>query len=139
MNPLALLPLLPKLLGLIGKATGLTKVTEAAEALSALSPAQSATALAAVQAAKLEELKVDAGVVASDNEVEKAEIASEHWFVWAARPFLLYAAGVGTVALIIAVMWQIKVDTGAVAELMLPLWGHAGFYTFQRTRERLAQ
>lgn len=88
---------------------------------------------------QLETEKVDAGILASDNEVEKAEIATEHWWIWGARPFLLYCAGVGTLACIAALLFHVDVPVAPLADLMLPMWGHAGFYGYQRTREKLAR
>lgn len=86
----------------------------------------------------LEMAKVQQSELQGEQAEETAEIKSEHWFVWGARPFLLYLAGVGTMALIVATIMQIKFDTGAVAELMIPFWGHAGLYGVMRTREKLA-
>lgn len=94
--------------------------------------------LKALAALDIEAMKVEAGILASDDDVAKAEIASEHWFVWAARPFLLYCAGIGTLAMIATLMAHVDIPVGPLADLMLPLWGHAGFYTYQRTREKIS-
>lgn len=93
--------------------------------------------------------QLDAGVAHDDVDLAKAELASGDKFTSRARPSLLYLAG-GITAIIaltdmaLAVYAAINhtepvvIPSGATIELLLPLWGHAGFYTFSRTQEKKA-
>lgn len=137
MIPALLLSLLPKALKLLAPKLGASEkaVNGLAEMLEGKK--DDPELLKALAVLDIEAMKVEAGILASDDDVAKAEIASEHWFIWAARPFLLYCAGIGTLAMIGTLMAHVDIPVGPLADLMLPLWGHAGFYTYQRTREKI--
>ncbi len=101
------------------------------------SPEQKAALATALAAHDAQIIVAAQAIITADDEVEKAEASSSDKFTSRARPSLLYLAGLITAALAVGVIFQVKIDTGAVAELLIPLWGHAGFYAYQRTKEKL--
>jgi hypothetical protein len=139
MNPVAILAALPSLLKTIGKITGITKVTEAGDALGAtqLPPEKQAELEMALAAHAVELAKVSAGELATIVSESNAATASEDAFVRRARPAGLYVAYAITTALAVAMIAKIPLDTGAIATLILPLFGNAMWYTHSRTSEKL--
>ena len=132
MSLLPFVKLLPKLLGVVGKVTGLSKVEEAGTILagSSLSPekeAELSLALAELESSDFKALL----------EAENVATRSEDAYVRRARPTGLYAAYFVTVGLAAAMVFGVDLDTGAVATLVLPLFGNAAWYTTQRTNEKL--
>jgi hypothetical protein len=112
-----------------------------AEKLSGATPEQQAQIQAAINAhdsIKLEQAKLDAALIHDDDEVEKTELQSSDKFTSRARPSLLYLAGLITAAMAGAVILGRPLNTDALSYIMLPLWGHAGFYAYQRTKEKVA-
>lgn len=68
-----------------------------------------------------------------------AMIQSSDKFTSRARPMGVYAATFITVMLAVGMMFEIKLDTGAIVSLLVPLWGSASFYTYNRTQEKLGK
>jgi len=138
-----LLSFLPGVLKTIGDITGIGIIKDAANALSpdqvkALPPdvqAQLQQAAMkheeAMRAADLEDLKA----FISES---MAEINSADKYTSRARPTGVYAATLITTILAVGMLWGVKLDTGAVVTLMVPLWGSAAYYTSQRTAEKIA-
>ena len=65
-----------------------------------------------------------------------AMITSPDKFVSRARPTLLYLAGLITAALAAAKIFGVVINNDVIW-LIGPMWGQAGWYTYQRTREKL--
>lgn len=55
-----------------------------------------------------------------------------------ARPTAVYAACAITTAFAGAAIAGIALDHAFVGEIMTPLWSYAGFYAWQRTKEKVA-
>lgn len=102
-------------------------------------PAAKVAAAAAIQAeadAHVEKLKaLDAQVAVADDAVTQASLASTDKFVSRSSASLAYIAGLVTVSMIVALIFQVKLDTGAVATLLTPLWLHAGVHTYYNMKE----
>lgn len=137
MNLLSLLPgALKAIGGLLGIGDKVKAVTDALEA-SEGSPelrAQLQQALHAHEAQmaqiKLEELKT----VMSES---LAEIQSSDKYVARARPTGLYFAYVLTALMVISQIGGAKLDTGFISTIMVPLWGQAAWYSYNRTKEKM--
>lgn len=67
-----------------------------------------------------------------------AEINSTDKYTSRARPTGVYAATIITAMMATGMLFGVKLDTGAIVVLLAPLWGSAGYYTFNRTKEKLA-
>ena len=67
-----------------------------------------------------------------------AEINSSDKYTSRARPTGVYAATLITTILAVGMLWGVKLDTGAVATLLVPLWGSAAYYTYNRTQEKIS-
>jgi len=66
-----------------------------------------------------------------------AMIQSSDKYTSRARPTGVYAATLITFILAVAMIFGIKLDNGAIATLLVPLWGSAAFYTYNRTKEKI--
>ena len=138
-----LLGFLPDVLKTIGKALPIPGLSAVIDAIApdkiAQLPPETQLALTtglqkheeAMRNADLEELKT----YISES---LAEIGSSDKFTSRARPTGVYAATFITTALALGLLWGVKLDTGAVATLLVPLWGSAAYYTANRTKEKLA-
>jgi hypothetical protein len=123
----------------VGSVLGIGVVKDAGDALSKaqLSPDQQAalqeallTHEQAMAQINLDEFKTVMGE-------SLAEIQSPDKFVARARPAGLYVAYVGSLALIIATIVGVKIDSGAIITLLAPMWGQAAWYSYNRTQEKL--
>lgn len=67
-----------------------------------------------------------------------AEISSADKFVARARPFGLYCASILTIAVGVALICGRVIDTGAIVTVIGPMWMQGAWYTYNRTKEKLA-
>lgn len=65
-----------------------------------------------------------------------AMIQSQDKFTSRARPALLYLAGLITTALAVAKIFGVEVNSDVIW-LIGPMWGQAGWYTWNRTKEKM--
>lgn len=140
MNPIVLLGLLPKLIKIVGKVTGNDKITEAGDALAgtALTPEQNVQLQIALSEHAVELAKVGADELKALISEAIAATQSEDPWVRRARPMGLYCAYLVTMVLVGAMIFEVKLDTGAIATLIVPLFGNAAWYTHNRTKEKIA-
>lgn len=83
----------------------------------------------AIKALGIEELKA----VMSES---LAMIHSSDKFTSRARPALLYLAGIITAALAVAKIFGVPINSDVIW-LIGPMWGQAGWYTYNRTKEKM--
>lgn len=135
---------LPAIIKTVGGAVGLGGPAGAlADAIAGASPEKKAELAQAIAALDLETLKVKAGMVDSDNKVEIAELQSTDKYVSRARPTGLYVAYFTTLTLVLAIIAYsfakgTPIPTDVILALLVPCWGHAGYYAFSRTQEKKA-
>lgn len=139
MNPVDLMKILPGALKLLAPKLGFA--SKAAEEVAQVldrnkDNPEMQMALAGLE---VEKLKIDASVTIAGEETDRAMIASDDVYTKRARPTSTYAAIVFTGALVVAEICRVPLDTGLVLSLIGPLWGHAGFYSYHRTREKLGR
>ena len=67
----------------------------------------------------------------------KTEIKSEDAYVRRARPTGLYISYVCSLGLVTAVVLGVDIDPGAILTLLGPLMGFSGWYTYNRTKEKV--
>lgn len=138
-----LLGLIPDVLKTIGKITGIGIFNDAGDALapekvSALPPETQLALTTALQKHQEAMRGFDIEELKTYISESLAEINSTDKYTSRARPTGVYAATIITFLMAVGMLCGIKLDTSAVAELMLPLWGSAGYYTYSRTKEKLA-
>ena len=134
-----LFSLLPAILKTVGNVLGIGVVKDAGAALASaqLSPDQQAALQTAMLAHEEAMANISLDQLKATLSESLAEITSPDKFVSRARPTGLYVAYVGTLALIIATILSVKVDSGAIITLLAPMWGQAAWYTYNRTQEKL--
>lgn len=125
-------------LGVIGDVTGIGILKDASKAIETIPPEQQAAVQTALMKHQetMESLSVDRmkAVLAEAT----AEVSSSDHYTSRARPTCVYAACIITAAMAVAMIFSIKLDTGAVATIIAPLWTYAGFYAWNRTQEKIA-
>jgi len=134
-----LLKLLPTVLRTVGKVVGIDIFDKAADAITGvqLTPEQQAALEQAMlvheremRALSIEEMRT----VMSES---LAMISSSDKYVARARPTGLYIAYLCTLALVVALVAQVKIDPAAILTLMGPLFGAQGYYMHLRTKEKM--
>lgn len=135
----ALFGLLPGILKTVGNVLGIGVVKDAGEALAAaqLSPDQQVALTTALQAHEAQMAQISLDQLKTVMSESLAEIQSPDKYVARARPTGLYFAYLGTLAIIVATIAGIKIDSGAIITLMAPMWGQAAWYSYNRTQEKL--
>lgn len=134
-----LLKILPGALKAIAKVLGIGKLTEAADALeNAQIPPEKQVELqqalieqtTALRTLDVEELKVFMTEAI-------AEIQSPSRYVSWARPTGLYCFYFGSLALIVAMIFGVKIDLAPILGVLSPMAGVGGVYTYRRTTEKM--
>jgi hypothetical protein len=137
MNPI--FNLLPGILKAVGKVLGIGKLDEAASALeNAQIPPEKQVEL---QQALLEQTKalreLDVEELKTFMSEAIAEIQSPSKYVSWARPTGLYCFYVGSLALIVAMIFGVKIELAPIIGVLSPMAGVGGVYTYRRTTEKM--
>ncbi len=132
--------LLPTILKTVGKITGINLISDAGDALdkAQLTPEQKVALNTALAEHEEKMAQVDLETLKTVMSESLAEIESPDKFVARARPTGLYVAYVGTLGIIVATIFGVKIDSGALITLLAPMWGQAAWYTQKRTQEKVA-
>ena len=134
-----LLSLLPKALKVVGKIVGVDIFNDAAQVLEAAQqdPAKAQELELALLEHERELRAFELEEVKTAMAESLAMINSEDKYTRRARPTGLYIAYGCTVALTLALIFQVKIDPVAVLTLMGPLFGAQSLYIHNRTREKM--
>ena len=134
-----LFSLLPSILKTVGNVLGIGVVKDAGDALAKaqLSPDQQAALQEAMLTHEKDMAQISLDELKTVMSESLAEIQSPDKFVSRARPTGLYFAYLGTLAIIVATIVGVKIDSGAIITLLAPMWGQAAWYSYNRTQEKL--
>ena len=134
-----LLGLLPKLIKTAAGILGVDSVKDVVDTLqnNKLTPEQRVALETALQQHEKEMRALDIEELKTVMSESLAEIQSTDKFTSRARPFGVYTACAITAALAVAMMFGVKLDTGAIITLIAPLWGQTAWYTYKRTQEKM--
>jgi Holin of 3TMs, for gene-transfer release len=134
-----LFTLLPGILKTVGNVLGIGAITSAGDALAAtqLTPEQKVALQGALAQHEEAMASIDLERFKAVMAESLAEIQSPDKYVARARPTGLYFAYAGTLAVIVATIAGVKIDSGAIITLLAPMWGQAAWYTYNRTKEKL--
>ena len=75
--------------------------------------------------------------IAAKVDLMKTEILSEDAYVRRARPTGLYISYIVSAGLAAALVFGVEVDAAAILTLIGPLMGFSGWYTYNRTKEKM--
>lgn len=133
-----LLSLLPKVLQTVARIAGID-VTPIVSAISGLPPEKKLELETAIMNHELEMQKLDVAALSQLVDEAKAATTSEDKFVRRARPMGLYVAYLITAIIAIGVLLNlVKQETWPlIAEIILPLYGNAAYYSHNRTKEKI--
>lgn len=137
--PLSLLSLLPTVLKTVAKISGLDIFNQAADTVGnlQLSPDKQVELQEAVMAHEVAMRQTDVDSLKALVSEAIADAQSADKYVSRARPTGLYIAYAVTGAIIVSEIFGYKVDHAMVAELLVPLYGNAGYYMYLRTKEKM--
>lgn len=135
-----LLGFLPGIIRTVGSVLNIGFLKDGADALekAQLTPEQQASMQSALQTYELQMKQLGLEEFKTVMSESLAEITSPDRYVARARPTGLYIAYLGTAALVAANIAGVKIDTGAMVTLLTPMWSQAAWYTYNRTKEKLA-
>lgn len=140
---MSLLKLLPAAVRLAGKVLGID-AGKVADAIEGVPSEKRAELEAALREHDLELRRIGVEELRLALSESHTLLTSEDKFVRRARPASLYAATVLTSFLVgvvgVLMLRGQSVEWGsiaAIANLILPLWGHAAYYTHNRTKEKM--
>ena len=107
---------------------------KADEAMAGMPPEQRVAFETKMAEIGLEEFKTE---INAKVDLMKTEIQSKDKFIGRARPTGLYIYYLVTVVAVVALVAGIELDTGALVTIVAPLAGFGGWYTHNRTKEKV--